>query len=275
MKKILLGLLVMLFLIALVMEGGCTSSGLSKEELIQLYSDGKYDLTYQPLNFKKIDLTSLTQFVRPVVPALIDGRGNAVVAAQTRAIGILWDQYIITSAGLFDTLPPNPSSQLHLGAILIWDVLPGGLDEFETLEIVFTDKESGVALLQRSPFSRFPLGPKEFPYKIGNSLELKEFVALVGTGHNHFRDRDITGLLLPTKPARLSVLPNRESRFGFIGSITHYDLGGPLFALRDGEPEFIGIVSGSWLIDNEESRGIGVTAERLFSAIKEKTGGRK
>lgn len=254
-----------------------TPQPLTQNELLQAYSNEAYDYSFVPLELKGFSDSQFDPWIRPVLPALFAKDTNTLFATyEVRSPAILCGKYVITSSGAFQVAPNLNNEQLYLGAVLIWGITEtaeGNQLETENIKLVkmiLTDFGIGIAILERSP-SKYPMPPENTcPFPIGNTSELEPLHKLLILGQTKGEG---TSIILPWRQGAVTYVNRNNGELKFWGSTWVHDWGSPIFALRDGNPELVGLTVGGWLgYQGYETKSFGLTIERIFSIVKEELG---
>lgn len=224
--------------------------------------------SFLPILDRQFDEEGLSQWIRPIVPVVLDSSNRIIATADIRGIAVVLSrEEILVSAGPFLTSPSFKSAaqdheldldDLHLGALLIWDILEGGESGiFEGEIIPFVDEDNlgnvsdermRLVRLSRSPIysSAFP-APSEFPYPIFDGpLSPLQKVVVVG----HWKT-DKPELIMTFAAGTVRAV-NDEVLVQV--SLSPYDWGAPAFVMDEsGHFMMAGIVIGGKLRDKRET----------------------
>ena len=202
----------------------------------------------------KLDEQALAKWVRPVVPVVLDPNNEIVATAETRGVALVLSRdEILVSSAPFIVAPSlvrvaeysgMKSSLLHVGAMIIWNVLPDGATGTLNAEIIpyIPLEELGTGanplVLSRSPVfsAKFP-APDKFPYALIDH-ELCAFESLVVVGHWKTLKPE---LIMTFNEAKVRSLGNDFVLLD--GSLARNDWGAVVFGLRkDGTFGLVGVI---------------------------------
>ena len=212
-------------------------------------SDGQsYDYKYSllPLESEQFDNEELSRWIRPVIPAVLDAKNTVVSTSDLRGVAlVISEEEILVSTEVFlaidlvgtvaETLDVDPTT-LHMGAILVWDILPGGDSgtlsgetiPFVSLTFLRENHDIGFVKLSRHPrySGAFP-SPEEFPYPIfEGTLSPLQNVFVVG---HHRTNKPELIMTFTVGTVRLV----REDIARIQVSASKFDFGAPVFVLSD------------------------------------------
>lgn len=212
--------------------------------LIEILSDFQYDDTYFLMELKDINLEILRDFVRPIKISLVE---NKNIFFQTVMTGLLIDRYILTSSQPFWFLfYPGVQEAIAAGVLGVEIKLSADTNredawKFESIEIENIIIGENVAVLERGESLNFPT-PTQFPFRLGRIEDLNlgdRQDKLYGIGS--FPLGEGRNALHPYE-GTVEFVQKDEGIIVFSSALVDSDFGGPIFALRDGEPELIGLV---------------------------------
>ena len=260
---------------------------ISQNILIQAYSNGLPDYSYYPLELRGLD-PELTKWIRPIIPAKIGPNNEVIATEQIRGVGLICEKngrsFVISSSGPFRVASGlsdlEKEMEIVLGAVLAWNTVSDGSSERiiepkEILHVVktktgepFIDIENGLILLERINPGTLPV-PEGCPFDIGYIDSLNGGHKLIAVGHTK---GDAPELLMPYQLADVSMVSDKTEIIHFIGSTSVHDWGSLMFYLEDGKPKLIGILTGAYIRDANETRGFALSIKRALEIIYEQTG---
>lgn len=234
-----------------------------KEGLGSILSDDRYDDTYLMAELKGANIYELMPYFRPVEISVIDKDNN--ILAQVVQTGFLADRYVLTSPAPFSALAsPEIQAAMMAGEIGVdIKILPDLNKEdgwkFESIAEITVG--NNVAVLQRGENLIFP-APGEFPFRMGRiedlNLEGRED-ALYGIGAFPIGG----GSVIHTYQGEVEFVGRDQGIIVISAQVAVSDFGGPVFALRNGELELIGLVQFG---EAGKARVIGM--QTIFDEIK-------
>lgn len=208
--------------------------------LIEALSDGQYDDTFLLMELKGKEPEDLMTFVRPIEISIMDKDNNLL--AQIVETGILIDRYILTSPALLAT--PEIQEAVAAGEISIdVKIRPDSKRDdgwkFESIGRIMVG--ANVVVLEREGALVFPT-PVEFPFGLGRIRDLN-------LGGREDKLYGVGSFPLGGGKSAIHVyqggveFTNEDQGIIVISAFTiPSDFGGPVFALRDGEFELLGLV---------------------------------
>lgn len=206
------------------------------------------------LEDKAFDEKALAKWVRPVIPVVLGPTNEIVATAEIRGVALILSRdEILVSSGPFIVAPSlisvaermgERSELLHLGALLVWDVLPGGETGTLNAEIIpyvpedsLGNASSPLILARAQAHSADFPAPDQFPYKLIDR-ELCPFESLIAVGHWKTPKPE---LLMTFNEAKVRSVSG--STVLLDGSLTTHDWGAVVFGMRgDGTLGLVGVV---------------------------------
>ncbi len=285
MKKLIGVVLVGLFLFIGISVNSETVSQKSIRELLGI--DGQYDthsvlvgmagLEKLEMIIKSLPIVEVALKIQtmPNMAGVPEGMESEIIQ---RAVGILLgDRYLLTVVhatigGNIDFKTPFGTAKVMTHTV--WAkyacVIAGEKFELRPPMVRFYCHEQDWVLFE------LPTGAlgKQYPVKIGKSDELKpgHFLYLVGSPSN-IAMLVRNGIVEATRVDDIkTVLPkvNPDDAFALSGGIYPGDSGGPVFAVRDGQLELVGIINSG--VVTAVTIGYALKITPLFEKIKAATG---
>lgn len=236
-------------------------------EIYQVLADGRYDKDYGLLEYTRRDVSELATSASPLAVIFLDSKDK--ILGENDSVGILCDKYVITRASLLDQKVAgieDSSLVAKTRIFLLVNVPARGPDDFEELEGFYINLQNDYMVLERkgNPDGKFLLPfPEGCGFPVGNFNELSAGDALYQVGSFPVGRLDID-------PALLSLTDSASSKFVFYGSPGPFDSGGPIFAIRDGHFELVGMNLGFFSV--APSKGLAISFATIVDEVKKVTG---
>lgn len=250
-----------------------TASAISSASVLALARDGHYDNNTFLVNPQRMNLDRAMESLYPIRTVLrfkLEG-GLKVWERSIKGTGIaLFGKYLLTVEHVVsvEKASATPYKDMAFKVMKMDErtYLEYGGRSY-ALERMVVDEEKDVALF------RIPEGLKlkSFPYRIGNSDDLRvgNFVYLIGNPMN-FGINVREGIVSSLKTPKAVSLVNSVAQNAFMVSngLNPGDSGAPVIAIRDGNPELVGLAQGSFTASQRLGWVIGINV--VTRLLKEK-----
>lgn len=210
--------------------------------LKDLMSDGQYDATYLLAELNNTQPEDMFNYFRPVAIVVEDKSGQ--VLFSDLETGMLAGKYVLTSMALFSFLDDEKiaeavkNGEVNVSMRLMADIRQDDSWKFENLDLYYAGQN--VAILQRQPPMLFS-DETTFPFRLGRLEDInlggRENVTY-GIGSTPFED----GVMLRAYGGSTELVGPDGTALIVRSPVVQSDFGGPVFVLRDGELELLGLV---------------------------------
>ncbi len=239
----------------------------SKTELYETLKDGFYDNDYTMLSYTKRDTGELATLSRPIAVLFLDGEGQPI-GREVLGMGILCETYVISRATLLNPIVAGITDSSLVAStriVLVANYPITSEDDLEELKGFHVNLEKDYMILERQADAgrklRAPV-PEGCGFPIGSVRELSAGNALFQTGTLPALQSNING-------AQVTFV-SPDGSFIFQGAPGRNDSGAPLFALRDGHFELVGMNIG--FFSSVPSKGFAMSVEDIIKEVRKTTG---
>lgn len=235
------------------------------QELYTTLADGKYDTTFLMSELALTNQDDALTWTRPLLVRFIDANGE--VLGGLYGMGILCGDYVISRATLLDPRRGGVTPGVVVEETNI-RLLPNPTVEddwmVEDLDVVYSDLQFDFVLLER-PTSLLIQRPEEgCGVRVGNFDELSPGDVLFQAGHFPIG-------VISVDRGVVTYVDKEQDFFYFQGTVEFTEIGGPVFALRDGKLELVGMTVGSFTNYGIETKAAAVSMETILKVIKSAT----
>ncbi|MEX2144949.1 MAG: hypothetical protein WD712_01015 [Candidatus Spechtbacterales bacterium] len=263
-------------------------------DLVNLLSDGEFDSNFLQAELAGTDVLSTSEYVRLVsltavryyteeevlailgvetieevpdnIRALFNSDGLLPqTIAQTALSSVLVNDFTIVPISLVSlNVPAEAASRVQLEIVLLPDqrvedqwkqetLFKGTVEEFVAADGIYPDPEYGLLFLKR-PVDRVIAEPNGYPYTQASLDDVRPLNAAIFP-------RTIGGVVVLGNASVQGVIADR----GLVllsGNFLAQDLGAPVFVLRDGKPQWAGI-----LVSSGSGMGVVVSTQTIKNRV--------
>ena len=234
------------------------------ELYFKLCADGEYDIDYSCLHITNRDVSELGTSTRPVVVTFFNDAGDVV--GRSGGLGVLCGRYVVTASFLLEPRSASIDSTVVVDrteVTLLGRTPAQSPNDVEILQGTYLNLNKGYMMLERqgNASGEF-VAPVQagcgFP--VGEARDVLPGIALLRLGNLPFGNIEIN---------KATLSDYDSGGFSFQGSLGPFDIGGPIFALRDGHFVLVGMQA---LPLETYKKGIGVHFSEILEEIELATG---
>lgn len=246
----------------------------TSRELLKAVEDDAYDNSFLETQLSGTNLDEVSRYTRPLHVQFL-ARDGSVVGRPTFGMGLMCGHYVVTSSVIFSAANAGVEDPSQIAGVSVIIRTNTNFDdrgrEEEVLirdfekDTLYVNPERGFVVIPRPKTTLLP-EPVGCGFPVGKLDDLSVGDVLLEPGfYANVVPFDLdTGVVSGTD--------KNADLFVYQGTVEPSEFGSPVFAMRDGKPELVGITVSSFARFGNESKAVALSMESIVKEVENATG---